>query len=37
MEDAGWTLPPFLCCGYSDEALGQGHPARFCRFCGLRP
>ena len=28
MEDAGWTLPPFLCCGYSDDALGQGHPAR---------
>ena len=28
MEDAGWTLPPFLCCGYSDDALGQGRPAR---------
>ena len=36
MEDAGWTLPPFMCFGCSD-ALGQGRPARFCRCCGLWP
>ncbi len=30
MEDALWTLPPFMCCGCSD-APGQGYrPA-----CGL--
>ena len=28
MEDAGWTLPPFLCCGCSGDAPGQEHPAR---------
>ena len=36
MEDACWTMPPFLCFGCSD-ALRQGRPARFCRCCGLWP
>ena len=30
MEDAGWTLPLFLCCGYYD-ARGQGRRSA----CGL--
>ena len=36
MEDAGWTLPLFLCFGHSD-ALGQGHRPAFAAAAAFGP